>query len=164
MSNFDPALRTAVDACIIAAATAVGHTLDERNILKRSEINQMDWATLIRGGDLVPPFAVVNIGSRSEVPWGGALTLYQYPVDVTYIFSRNDELIDDDPEGFADSFSSALRDGFYLYASDAFQCPNRPTIDNSDENPANSVFYQRNHPLFASRVSALLIAGELYGT
>lgn len=133
-------------------------------IARTTEMSKIPWEVLvtqgIRGqGPLIPPFAVVAVGRYQEWPEyqtleGGS---YRVPVAIYYV-----DRTDGDPgtEERIELKMEALAAVLRANTQEQMRCPNDPTIDVTDGNPANQAFTQQgNHPFMAGELTVDLLSG-----
>lgn len=141
------------------------------DVYRVARLNRANLQEKIAAGAVTPPFVTVQMGRRVKEDWWSAIMTHRIPVDVYYIFSWTDPASRPDAIGHPTSFDSAsyaasvgqtLRDAIRAYAGTAFTLAgDEPVIDDSDQNPANTIIYQSNRPLYAVQVSFNPLIGDL---
>jgi len=118
-------------------------------------MDQIDAGAL---ADYEPPYVLVQVGTRvPDITHGLTNVAYRYLVWIYYIASTSDTT---DVAAAVDARLHTLRDRLHYRDYDGFQVVDEPMLDSSDENPANTVFFERNVHLFAGLLQVGLIIGE----
>lgn len=161
MADFDA---PAWESLLAAIQEAWPEIRENSVILRVSQANRLNWADVMDRidegalSDYEPPWVLAQTGTRSPDPtWGLTNTVYRLPVWVYYIQGTTEET---DVAAAVLAKLHALRDRLHFGEYAGFQVVEEPMLDASDENPANTVFFDRNAHLFAGLLQVSLQIGE----
>lgn len=132
-----------------------------------TQLRRFNWREFIEEGLLVPPFGIIQTLSMNPVDDFG-VTNRTWRLGFAMHFVRDfvttaaedaaQQLIEDSIVAEALTLAKAIYDND---VADTFQCTAEPSIDASEESPANIVFYDIGANLYAVSVSGSAVIGEL---
>lgn len=159
------------DAWWSALAPLIDASWPEITAVERSSsINRANWENLVLGNELRTPYAIVELGPQTQEDWGTDNQSFRQPVFIYYVCDAEDPgaAIGGDPangfdvQAFVLDKLHALRIAMIAYATGGFQiAATHPTVDVSETNPANAVFYSLEAiAKFGGQLSAQLLVGD----
>lgn len=134
-------------------------------------LNRADWENLVVSGTLVSPFAIVETGEQKPDDWGTSNQAFRQSVTITYVCQADDPnaAIGGNPANGYDATVyvlnklHTLRTTLLAYnsATPGLQlAAKHPSIDVSEKNVANEVFYRLQASKFGGRLTAELLVGD----
>ncbi|MCH8979448.1 MAG: hypothetical protein IH945_09455 [Armatimonadetes bacterium] len=154
------------NAIVRLAALAEANWTDATDFSRVTQLRRFNWREFITDGLLVPPFGIIQTASMlpadefgpTNRTWRlGVMVHYVRDFVATAAEDAAQQLIEDSIVAQALSLAKAVYEND---VADTFQCTAEPSIDASEESPANLVFHDLGSHLYAVSVSASLVIGE----
>lgn len=136
-----------VDTPLWTAVTGLLKGVKSVPVLRRTQMNRLNWKDSLEAGDIPPVIWVVDVQDSVEEPWATDTNAYRYPLVILYLRPANLSAAETTAgitvETAIESKLADARDAFIYYTGTGFQLAGMlPTRSISDRNEFNQILFE----------------------